>query len=94
MKKKGNDFEETLVNIHDSREMHAFLQSILTPKEYDELPTRMEIFRMLHAGTAQHAIAKKLGVGVATVTRGSKEMQKGNIQKTTWWQQLSSPKRG
>ncbi len=94
MQKKGNILEETLANIYDRHEMRAFLKGILTPKEYDEIPTRMEIFRMLHSGTAQHEIAKKLGVGVATVTRGSKELQKGNIQKTTWWKQLTSQTRG
>jgi Trp operon repressor len=35
---------------------------------------------MLKSGIPQHEIAEKLGVGVATVTRGSKEIQKGNFK--------------
>lgn len=81
---------ESLLQIKSKEEMEAFLVSILTPQELAELPKRLEIFKMLKAGIPQHEIAKKLGVGVATVTRGSHELQRGQIQKTGWWRDLSS----
>lgn len=70
----------TFLTIKTAQEMHEFLVGILTPKELVELPTRLEIVKMLKSGIAQHEIAEKLGVGVATVTRGSKELQKGRFK--------------
>ena len=60
--------------------MENLLNGILTPKEKEELVQRLNIIKMLKAGLPQHEIAEKLGVGVATVTRGSKEIQKGNFK--------------
>lgn len=62
------------------KDMEAFLKGILTEKEIDELTTRLNIVILLKNGISQHAIAKKLGVGVATVTRGSKELKKGRFK--------------
>lgn len=65
----------------DSREkMVDFLEGILTPKELLEIPTRLQIIRLLKKGVSQHEVAGKLGVGVATVTRGAKEIQKGRFK--------------
>ena len=50
------------------------------PKEREELPTRIEIIKMLKKGIPQHQIAENLGVGIATVTRGSKEIQQGTFK--------------
>ena len=60
--------------------MVNFLEGILTPKEMLEIPMRLQIVRMLKQGTPQHEIAEKLHIGIATVTRGSKELQKGNFK--------------
>lgn len=81
---------ESLLAVKTKQEMEAFLMGILTPQELADLPKRLEIFKMLKVGIPQHEIAKKLGVGVATVTRGSLELQRGNIQKTGWWRSLST----
>jgi len=64
----------------DLENMVDFLHGVLTTKELLELSTRIEIVRMLKKGTPQHAIAEELGVGVATVTRGSKEIQQGRFK--------------
>lgn len=69
-----------LLTIKTKADMEDFLRGILTPKEIEEIPTRLEIVKMLKAGTAQHHIAEELGIGVATVTRGSKEIQKGRFK--------------
>lgn len=68
-----------LLQLRNQKEMLNFLKGILTPQEMEEIPTRLQIVKMLKAGIPQHEIAKKLGVGVATVTRGSKEIQKGRF---------------
>jgi len=63
--------------------MVNFLYGILTPQELEEIPVRLQIVKLLKKGTPQHEIAQKLGVGVATVTRGSKEIAKGRFSSIT-----------
>jgi TrpR family trp operon transcriptional repressor len=72
-----------LLNIRDKKTMKEFLKGILTPAELAEIPTRLVIVKLLKKGIPQHAIAKKLGVGIATVTRGSKELGKGRFQNVS-----------
>lgn len=76
---------ESLLSVNSRKEMEALLRGLLTQKELEELPKRLEIFKQLKKGTPQHEIADKVGVGIATVTRGSLELQRGQIQKTSWW---------
>lgn len=71
---------EILLRIKNKNEMYDFLRGILTPKELLELPNRLKIVKMLKKGVSHHDIAEKLGVGVATVTRGSREIQKGRFK--------------
>ena len=78
--KKLDDLVTTLTKITSEEEMRDLLEGILTPKELVEIPTRLEIVRLLKQGVSQHKIAQKLDVGVATVTRGSKEVQKGHFK--------------
>lgn len=78
--KEFNDLVEVLVGIRDKNEMEDFLEGILTPKELIEIPNRLAIVKMLKKGISHHDIAGKLHVGVATVTRGSRELQKGRFK--------------
>lgn len=78
--KQLKELIDLLLNINSKEEMEDFLLGILTPKELEEIPTRLEIIRLLKKGVSQHEIAEKLGIGVATVTRGSKEIQKGRFK--------------
>ncbi len=71
---------DAFLKIKTKKEMHEFLVGILTRAELEEIPTRLEIVKMLKAGVSQHEIAKKLNVGVGTVTRGSKELQEGRFK--------------
>lgn len=71
---------EYLLTMQTQAEMSEFFDGLLTEKEKLELPRRLEIVRMLKRGIPQHTIAQKLGVGVATVTRGSKEIQMGRFK--------------
>ncbi|QQS43356.1 helix-turn-helix domain-containing protein [Candidatus Roizmanbacteria bacterium] len=74
-----NELISILLSIKTEKEMREFLLGLLTPKEIEELPKRIQIVKMLKRGVPQHEIAQKLGVGVATVTRGSKEVQRGKF---------------
>ena len=75
-----NQLIDLLLSIKNKEEMEDFLLGILTPKELLEISTRLQIVKMLKSGIAQHEIAGKLGVGIATVTRGSKEIQLGRFK--------------
>lgn len=80
----NEEYLDELLDVVDSLkskiEIKSFLEAILTPKELDEIPKRLQIVKMLKNGMAQRDIAQKLGVGVATVTRGSRELQKGSFK--------------
>ena len=69
-----------LFEMKTEKAMENFLLGLLTPKEIIELPMRIRIVEMLKKGISQHEIADKLGVGVATVTRGANEIKKGRFQ--------------
>ena len=74
-----NELISILLSIKTETGMREFLLGLLTPKEIEELPKRIQIVKMLKKGIPHHTIAEKLGVGVATVTRGSKEIQRGKF---------------
>lgn len=67
-------------SIKDRELLEDFLVGITTPKERAEIAQRIEIIERLLKKEPQHKIAKNLGVGVATVTRGSKELQDGKFK--------------
>jgi len=78
--KELDDLVEMLLRINEKDKMMDFLQGILTPKELIEIPNRLAIVKMLKRGISHHDVAGKLRVGVATVTRGSRELQKGRFK--------------
>ena len=61
-----------------------FVHDILTPKEYENIGVRWQIVKRLAKGEKHESIARMLKLGVATVTRGSREMrnQNGGFQRT------------
>ncbi len=64
-----------MLEIKTEKEMSEFLQSILTPQELETIPKRLEIVSLLKKGLPQRKIADKLGLGIATVTRGAREIK-------------------
>lgn len=56
------------------------LEVLLTPKERLEIDQRIEIIKRLEKGQSQHKVASELGVGIATVTRGSKVIRNNSYQ--------------
>ncbi|MCW8859724.1 MAG: trp operon repressor [Deltaproteobacteria bacterium] len=57
-------------------EMEKALRDLLTSSELVDVANRLQIFEMLEQGVPQRKIADKLGVGIATVTRGSNALKK------------------
>lgn len=64
-------------------DIENLLQGLLTSSEVEEFARRLQIVQMVKKGIPHHDIAQTLGVGVATVSRGSKEVQLGRFKKVT-----------
>lgn len=75
-----NRFSDFLLKINSREELNNFLLGVLTEKELKEIPKRLQIVRMLKKQIPHQTIAERLEVGVSTVTRGSKELQKGHFK--------------
>lgn len=73
-------------------EQHALLLTMLmTPDERDVLLARVNIFHELLKGDlTQRQISQLLGVGIATITRGSNELKNHSGMDKEWLQQLLS----
>ena len=70
---------EHLLAAHDPSSMRRLLEGLLTPAELHAIGQRLQIAQLLKAGVSQREIAKRLGVGIATVTRGSREIKAGKL---------------
>jgi TrpR family trp operon transcriptional repressor len=66
--------------VRDEQLLEDFLVGITTEKERQDLVQRVEIVKRLLAKQPQQQIARDLGVGIATVTRGSKELSAGRFK--------------
>jgi TrpR family trp operon transcriptional repressor len=75
-----NELTDIIFTIKDRAVLEDFLLGLTTPKERMELVQRVEIIKRLLQNEPQAKIAKDLGVGVATVTRGSKELMQGRFK--------------
>lgn len=65
-----------LLAAKDPHSLQQVLESLLTPSEMSEISKRLQIFKRLEAGIPQRQIAEELGVGIATVTRGSRALKR------------------
>lgn len=74
------DFLGLVQSISDPKELDDFFYGITTEAERTALSRRVEIVKRLLDGQSQHEIAAELGVGIATVTRGSRELGQGRFK--------------
>lgn len=77
------DLAKEFLKIKGEKEMEEFLIALLTPQELEAIPKRLQIVKMLKNGMTQRKIAESLGIGIATVTRGSKELKKNRFKNVT-----------
>lgn len=75
-----NEITNIIHATQDKKLLEDFLLGITTSKERAEMAQRLAIVKRLLEGEPQHKIAAELGVGVATVTRGSKELAAGRFK--------------
>lgn len=81
MKNKNiSDLAQALSQVKSEAEMLDLLKGLLTLGELEEIARRLQIVKLLKEGVSQREIAEKLKVGIATVTRGSKEIKQGRFK--------------
>jgi len=73
-------FIDLVHSLDDRAMLEDLLISITTPSERLALSQRLEIVKRLLRKEPHAKIAKELRVGVATVTRGSKELTAGKFK--------------
>ncbi len=69
------DLIQYLTEVDDETVLEKRLKVLLTPNEISEMVSRLKIIALLDEGVPQRHIAKQLGVGIATVTRGSRALK-------------------
>ncbi len=60
---------------HQHGQMERLLADLFTPAEVDEFAMRWRIIQCLSLGWTHRRVAEELGVGIATVTRGARELR-------------------
>lgn len=83
MKNNSEQYKREVIDVihkisKDKELLSDFIKEILTPREFDNIGVRWQIVERLSKGEHHQAIAEDLHLGVATVTRGSREMRKKN----------------
>ena len=89
MKNNSEQYKKEIIEIlykisKDKVLLNDFVKEILTPKEFENIGVRWQIVKKLAKGEKHEYIASDLKLGVATVTRGSREMRnkQGGFQRT------------
>lgn len=79
------DWQQIIELIEDStksKQHQMLLTMLMTPDEREALVARVNIFRELLKGDlSQRQISQMLGVGIATITRGSNELKSKSEQE-------------
>lgn len=73
----------------DSDQHDMLLTMMMTPDERESLVARANILCELFKGElSQRQVSQKLGVGVATITRGSNELKRKSVEEKQALEQL------
>jgi TrpR family trp operon transcriptional repressor len=73
-----SEIAAVLSRVRDPELIAAFLRSILTRRELEEVDGRWELVKLLARGDSQRAVARRLGMSLCKITRGSRELKKRN----------------
>ncbi len=77
-KKPLRDLYKLFASIDDEKESEMLLKDILTPQERETIAERWQLIQALGTGMSQRDVAKKCGVSISKITRGSHELQYGS----------------
>ncbi|MDD5721419.1 MAG: Trp family transcriptional regulator [Candidatus Pacebacteria bacterium] len=82
-REKLKEYKKELVEIlvkagKDKNLFTEFLVDITTPSELEDMALRWQIVKKLNKGETHRSVAGDLGLGISTVTRGSRELRNKN----------------
>lgn len=72
------DLYDLFASVRNTDEAEMLLKDILTPQELEVIAERWKLIQALGSGMTQRDVAKKCGVSISKVTRGSHELQYGS----------------
>jgi TrpR family trp operon transcriptional repressor len=72
------EISSALSSTDDHELISSFLESLLTPRELEEITARWELVKRIQSGESQRKISQELGLSLCKITRGSKELKKEN----------------
>lgn len=89
-KEQSEKYTEELIGIlnknsQDKNLLRAFIKDLLTPSEYRDMGIRWQIIKRLVKRGKHREIASDLKIGIATVGRGSREL---NDKDGGFWQMV------
>ncbi len=89
-KEQSDKYSDELVGIiskhgNDKAFLKEFLKDLMTPSEYQDIGIRWQIVKRLIKKEKHREIASDLKIGIATVTRGSREL---NDKNGGFWQMV------
>lgn len=87
------DLYELLCAVETPEEARDLLADILTPGELHSVAERWQEIQMLAAGMTQRDVAKKMGISISKVTRGSRMLQYGSGGFRHFLKKLGKPVR-
>ncbi len=67
-----------LAEVKDEQLIYDFFGCLFTKSELKDFANRWHLVKELRAGTTQREIAKKYGMSLCNITRGSRELKKEN----------------
>jgi TrpR family trp operon transcriptional repressor len=70
------ELSEALGKTGDPKLLDAFLRCLLTPAEIKDIAARWALVKALDKKIPQREIARRLGVSLCKITRGSRELKK------------------
>ena len=71
-----NELAEVLAELKNKKIIADFLSELLSKNEIKTISLRWDLLKLLEKGESQRSIAKKLGVSLCKITRGSRELKK------------------
>jgi TrpR family trp operon transcriptional repressor len=76
VKRNLKELAKALALETDQRQLEDFLRSLLTPAELVEVATRWALVKEIAHGVPQREIARRYGLSLCKITRGSRELKK------------------
>ncbi|MAE68640.1 transcriptional regulator [bacterium] len=76
--KNLKDLYLLFASVKTEKDAKMLLKDILTPQELASVSERWQLVQELEKGTPQRDIAKKLGLSISKITRGSRMLQYGS----------------